>query len=48
MKKLALVPMHQIESLPKWSAPKNLGAAATKISELGRDMHEHAYLVGRT
>ena len=48
MKKLALVPMRQLELLPEWRVPKNLDEAAATISELGRDMHEHAYLLGRT
>ena len=48
MKKLALVPLREIESLPKWNAPKNLGEAAMTISELRRNVHEHAYLVGLT
>jgi Protein of unknown function (DUF3102) len=48
MEKLVVVPMRRAEELPKWSAPKNLGEAATTISQLGRNMHEHAYIIGKT
>jgi len=34
--------------LPEWSVPGDLKQAATIITNLGRNMHEHAYLVGRT
>ena len=35
-------------ALPAWSEPGDLKQAATIITKLGRNMHEHAYLVGRT
>ncbi len=35
-------------ALPAWSEPGDLQQAATIITKLGRNMHEHAYLVGRT
>jgi len=47
-KSLAVISVSRVNSLPKWSAPKNLGEAALTISQLGRNMHEHAYLVGKT
>ena len=34
-------------SLPKWNEPRNLEKARLEILNLGRSMHEHAYLVGR-
>lgn len=47
MAKLQMVPMRNGD-LPQWKPPQNTKHAASVISELGRNMHEHAYLVGRT
>lgn len=47
MAKLQMVPMRNGD-LPEWKPPQNTKHAASVISELGRNMHEHAYLVGRT
>src|SRR5262245_35429387 len=38
----------QKSALPKWQEPNSTKEAAALISNLGRNMHEHAYLVGRT
>lgn len=34
--------------LPQWREPKSLDAAAATISKLGKNLHEHAYLIGMT
>lgn len=39
--------MADLNKLPAWSPPKDTAQAAASISHLGRNMHEHAYLVGR-
>ena len=48
MPKLQMAPMKARTELPEWKPPTDLRHAATVISQLGRNMHEHAYLVGRT
>jgi len=35
-------------SLPAWNEPQSLDHAAELITQLGRNIHEHAYLIGRT
>jgi len=42
-----MVPMSKVEGLPKWNPPNNVRDAATIISKLGKNLHEHAYVVGR-
>lgn len=47
MGKLLMV-LKQLNALPEWKPPKGIDDAADIISQLGRNMHENAYLVGKT
>ncbi len=37
-----------IQTLPQWTEPENLAGARAAILSLGRSMHEHAYILGKT
>ena len=39
--------MSDLVTLPDWCEPNDLDEAKTEILNLGRSMHEHAYLVGK-
>lgn len=47
MGEVMLMKRPELCELPKWQAPKDLRQAKTEISTWGRNMHEHAYLVGK-
>ncbi|MFC1806280.1 DUF3102 domain-containing protein, partial [Planctomycetota bacterium] len=38
----------RLPALPEWSAPSSLDDAAATITRLGRNIHEYAYIIGKT
>jgi hypothetical protein len=40
--------MTALQKLPAWTEPKDLAGAKAAIISLGRSMHEHAFLIGKT
>jgi hypothetical protein len=48
MSKLVMIAKRPANQLPHWTEPKNVRHAGVQICEWGKNMHEHAYLVGRT
>lgn len=39
---------NELQKIPGWVQPKDLAGAKGAILSLGRSMHEHAYLIGKT
>ena len=43
-----LLKTNTLGALPPWTEPPSLDNAAATITQLGRNIHEHAYLIGKT